>query len=267
MASLGLPAPNLRERTVPPLPNSSPPDAPDILSVEERMRRALGLTGDGAVRSSPPRTERPQAGPPGRPAGRSSVDKPRHRFVQDGAVPVTVISRQRPDEADVTPESRAAIEATLQNERAARERAERSLQEALATVRDLQTKLGHAELARREASGAAEAARAAADSLRTEHRERELRWHEDLAAECAARLAAEAALAEATRAREPAKRTRLLAPVAQPVLDLQDASPAPRAKAPVKPAAKRTREAVSEQEQHEPEPVKWWLRSVRRRWP
>ncbi len=226
------------------------------------MRRALGLTGDRAVRSSPPQAERPQAGPPGRPAGRSSADKPRHRFVQDGAVPVTILNRHRSDEADGSPASRAAIEAALQDERAARQRAERSLQEALATVRDLQTKLGHAELACREAAGTAEAALAAADSLRAEHGERELRWHEDLATENAARTAAEAALAEATRAREPAKWPQTLAPTAQPALDLQDASPASTAKAPAKAAAKRTRKAASE-----PEPVKWWLRSVRKRWP
>ena len=231
------------------------------------MRRALGLTSDRAIQSSPAWTERPQAGPPSRAAGRSSTDKPRHRFVPDDAVPVTIISRHRPDEADGPPASRAAIEAALQDERAVRERAERSLQEALATVRDLQTKLGHAELARREATGTAEAARAAADALRVEHQERELRWHEDLAAERAARFAAEAALAEATRAREPAKRPRASALAAQPALDLQDASPAPVAKVPAKAAAKRTRKAASEPEQHEPEPVKWWLRSVRRRWP
>ena len=231
------------------------------------MRRALGLTGDRTGRSSPAQAARPQAGPPGRPAGRSSADKPRHRFVPDGAVPVTVISRHRTDEADGPPTSRAAIETALQDERAARERAERSLQEALATVRDLQTKLGHAELARREAFGTAEAARAAADALRAEHGERELRWHEDLAAERAARTAAEAALAEATRAREPAKWPRVSEPAAQPALDLQDASPAPWAKVSVKAAVKRARKAASEQEQHEPEPVKWWLRSVRKRWP
>ncbi len=231
------------------------------------MRRALGLTDDRAVRSNPPRTERPQAGPPGRPAGRPSADKPRHRFVPDGAVPVTVINRHRSDEADGSSTSRAAIEAALRDERAARERVERSLQEALATVRDLQTKLGHAELARREATGTAEAARAAADSLRAEHQERELRWHEDLAAERATRLAAEAALAEATRARDPAKRTRASAPAAQPALDLQDASPAPMAKAHAKSAVKRTRKTAPEPGQHEPEPVKWWLTSVRRRWP
>ena len=231
------------------------------------MRRALGLTSDRAVRCSAPQAERPQAGRPGRPAGRSSADKPRHRFVQDGAVPVTILNRHRPDEADGPPTSRAAVEAALQAERAARERAERSLQEALATVRDLQTKLGHAELARREASGTAEAARAAAESLRAEHQERELSWHEDLAAERAARLSAEAALAEATRAREPAKRTRPSAPATQPAFDLQDISPAPMAKAPAKAAAKQTRKAAPELGQHEPEPVKWWLRSVRRRWP
>ena len=229
------------------------------------MRRALGLTGD---RGSPPRTERPQAGPQVRPASRPSADRPRHRFVQDGDVPVTVLTRHRPDEADGLSASRAAAEAALQDERAARAKAERSLHDALATVHDLQTKLGHAELAHRELSATAQAARAEADGLRAEHQEQALRWTEDLAAERAARLAAEASLAEATRrAREPAKRTRVSAPAAQPALDLQDASPAPMAKAPDKPVAKRTRKATAEAPQHEPEPVKWWLRSVRRRWP
>jgi len=252
---------------MPPLPKSPPPNAPNTLSVEERMRRALGLTGDRAGRSSPSQTERPHVGPLGRSAGRSSADKPRHRFVQDGAVPVTVVNRHRGDNADALTPGHDAIEAALQDERAARERAERSLQEALATIRDLQTKLGHAELARREASGTTEVARAAADTFRAECQECELRWHEDLGAERAARLLAEAALAEATRAREPAKRTRVSAPAAQPALDLQDASPAPVAKAPAKAAAKRTRKAAAEPRQRELQPVKWWLKSARKRWP
>ena len=232
------------------------------------MRRALGLTGDHAVRSSPSQTERQQAGPPpGRPAGRSPADKPRHRFVPDGAVPVTILNRHRPDEADGPPAGRVAMEAALQDERAARDRAERSLQEALAVVRDLQTKLGHTELAHREVLGAAQEARAAADNLRAENQERELRWTEDLAAERTARLAAEAALAGAAHAREPIRRTRISASAAQPALDLQDASPAPVTKAPAKAAVRRTRKAAMASGQHEPEPVKWWLRSVRRRWP
>ncbi len=182
-------------------------------------------------------------------------------------MPVTILNRHRSDEADGAPAGRVAMEAVLRDERAARDRAERSLQEALATVRDLQTKLGHAELAHREASATAQAARAEVDALRAEHQEQALRWMEDLAAERAARDASEAALTEATRAREPAKRTRVSAPAAQPALDLQDASPAPVAKAPAKAAVRRTRKAALEPGQHEPEPVKWWLRSVRRRWP
>lgn len=106
------------------------------------------------------------------------------------------------------PTSRGAIEAALHQERAARERAERSLQEAVATVRDLQTKLGHAELAQREASETAQAARDAADALRAAHQEREASWHEGLTAERAARAVAEAALTEAVSAPKPAERTR-----------------------------------------------------------
>ena len=228
------------------------------------MRRALGLTGERSGRSNPPQAEQPQAGPPGRPAGRSPADKPRHRFVQDGAVPVTIVNRHRPDEADIQSASRAAIDATLQDERAARARAERSLQDALATVHDLQTKLGHAELAHREASSAAQAE---VGALRAGHQERELRWTEDLAADRAARLAAEAALAEATRARVPAERRRTPATAAQPAPDLPGIPPAPVARAPGKPTAKRTRKLASEPRQHEPEPVKWWLGSARKRWP
>jgi hypothetical protein len=249
-----------------PLSKPPPPDALDITSAEEHMRRVLGLTGDRAARDSPPRTERPQASPPGRPAGRAPADKLRHRFVQDGAVPVTVISRHRPDEADALSASRAATEAALQDERAARAKAERALQEALATVRDLQTKLGHAELAHREALGTAQTARAEVDTLRAEHGEQALRWREDLAAERAARAAAEAALAEAANARGPAARTRPSASAAQPLLDLPDASPLPEAAPPAKAVAKRARKAAQPR-QREPEPVKWWLQSARKRWP
>jgi len=242
-----------------PLPKPPSPDALDTLSVEERMRRALGLTGDRNGQSSPPRTERSQAGPPGRVAGRSS-DKPRHRFVQDGAVPVTVVSRSRPDDADGWSENRAAIEAALQDERAARAKTERALQEALATVRDLQTKLGHAELAHREALGAA---RAEVDTLRAEHQEQELCRTQDLAAERAARTTAEAALVEMANARGQGARTQRPALAVEPATKTPNTSPMPAARA----AAKRTRKAVTESGRREPQPVKWWLKSAMKRWP
>lgn len=247
---------------MPPLPNSPSPKALDTLSVEERMRRALGLTSDSAGHSTSP-PEQQRAGSQGRLTGRSSADKPRHRFVQDGAVPVTVVNRHRPDEADGLSAGRAAVEAALQDERAARAKAERSLQEALATVHDLQTKLGHAELAHREASGTVQAARAAVDALRAEHRERELRWTQNLAAERAARTAAEAALIEAASVPRQAARTRRPPSTVEPALTAQGTLPAAAAKV----AAKRGRKALTEPRQHEPKPVKWWLKSARKRWP
>ena len=48
----------------------------------------------------------------------------------------------------------AAVEAALEAERAARKKAERSLNGALVTIQQLRTKLGHADLAYREAQAA-----------------------------------------------------------------------------------------------------------------
>lgn len=231
------------------------------------MRRALGLTSDRRGRSSPAQPERPQLGPPGRVAGRSSADKPRHRFVQDGAVPVTILSRHRPDEADGPSASRAAIEAALQDERVARGKVERSLQDALATVHDLQTKLGHAELAHREALAATQAARAEADMLRAEHQEQALLWTQNLVTERAARAAAEAALTEGASAHRPVRRTQLSASAAPPCLEQQDALAAPGRKAPAKAVAKRARKGAAPPREREPQPVRWWLKSARKRWP
>ncbi len=99
----------------------------------------------------------------------SSFDRPRRRFVQDGEVPVTVIHpRPRqgldalgPPRAGASPLERAeAAEAALGTERAAREQAERLLREAQATILDLRTKQGHAELARAEADDVVAALRA-----------------------------------------------------------------------------------------------------------
>ena len=243
---------------MPPSTKTPPADVTDIASAEERMRRALGLTGDRAGRFGQPRPEQSPQKPSARPPVRGpSVPRVRQRFVQDGDVPVTLVGRPRPQEADLSAAastSRGATEAALHQEQVARERAERSLQEALATVRDLQTKLGHAELARREASATAQAARDAADALRAAHQEREARWREDLAAERAARVAAEAALAE----------TRRMISAAAPAAAEQGAAAEP-AKAVAQRAPKETRKGASTSSQREPQPVKWWLNSAKRR--
>lgn len=74
---------------------------------------------------------------------------PRRRFVRDGEVPVVVLHPK--SEAD---SRHAATIADLtrqrDSERAARLRAEQSLQDALATIQSLQTRLAHADLARDE---------------------------------------------------------------------------------------------------------------------
>lgn len=216
------------------------------------MRRALGLAdAHGGPPGRPsPEQQRPNA--PARLADRPAGDRPRQRFVKDGDVPVTLVSRHRPQEADapVAPSIGAGV-TTLASERAAREKAERSLQEALATVHDLQTKHGHAELAHREASEAAQAA----------HERRETRLNDELAAERAARAAAEAALQEVAVARERAERDLQAILAVTPAPKPKDAPVQRKAISPVK----RPRKAASVTEAREPQPVKWWLRTASKR--
>jgi len=249
----------------PPLPDLPRPDASDPELAEERMRRALGLASNRNGQSAQPRPEQ-QSKPLARPAGRAPGDRPRQRFVQDGEVPVTLVGRHRPHETDLTAvsESRNAIEAALQDERTARARGEQALQDALATIRDLQTKLGHAELAHREKSEAAQAARDAAEALQAEHREREARWYEDLAAERAAHTSAKAAPHEAARARDQAERTLRTVSATRPALKPQDASAPPSAKVSARSNAEGTRKAKPVPRQPGPQPVKWWLKAAKR---
>jgi hypothetical protein len=103
------------------------------------MRRALGL------RNTAPTQDRPVP-PPTSPGASHSQ---RRRFIRDGEVPVSVIHRDQDDtpgtnKLDVTRQA-------LREQIAAREHAEHLLQEAQATVHDLQTKLAHERIARDEA--------------------------------------------------------------------------------------------------------------------
>lgn len=175
------------------------------------MRRSLGLGGISPVQSQQRRFE---------PA------RTRPRFVQDGEVPVVVLNRSRV--ADAAPNERAVeVQAALVKEQSARVTAERSLADALATVRSLQTKLAHAEMAHDEA----------------------------LAAERRARERAEATLHEMVAAREPAER-RLGKTL--PAEAFEASTPRARIKRPT-PSKPRTAAAKT----REPQPVKWWLPSYK----
>jgi hypothetical protein len=132
---------------------------PGLDESELRARRALGL-----ARSDAPKTRGWNGGgETGRRQGGPTHHK--SRFVQDGEVPVVVVSNRanRPETslsaAGSNERSRLAdAESALRRERTAREQAERELATAQNQIRDLQTRLAHAELARDEAQAAERAA-------------------------------------------------------------------------------------------------------------
>lgn len=188
----------------------------DTGTAEARMRRALGLQGASSGHSTPQRPDRPRL---------------RHRFVQDGEVPVVILNSPRTPDAD--PDAHAATQAALEGERAARIKTEQALAEAQATIRSLQAKLVHAELAHAEA-------------LAAEHRSRE---HAETALRDAGatrtRTAGHPEVEAAAQVTKPAR------PMALKAARNQSARPA-KAKPGTPTAMAR-----------EPQPVKWWLPSYK----
>ncbi len=205
-------------------------------SDEARMRLALGLR-DGSTHD--------------RTAQRGQPDRRARRFVRDGEVPVVVLNGVREHPGDAAPAGNrlAAVEAALATERSARERAERSLADALSTVQHLRTQLGHADLAHQEALQAERAGREAAETALSEA----VAARDAAEQRFAAELAAQASVPELP-----------LPPVAAPSVGPEQEERTP---AKIKEAAKRVPRArrLSEpsSSEPEPEPVKWWLPSYR----
>jgi hypothetical protein len=123
----------------------SPQDDARLRATEAQMRHALGLHGNTPSRS---KAEHPMTSANG-------SQPQRRRFVRDGEVPVTVIRRDHQPGAEHGINQLDAARQAVRSEAMARERAERSLEEAQITIRDLQTKLAHERLARNEALEAA----------------------------------------------------------------------------------------------------------------
>lgn len=195
------------------------------------MRQALGLRGDA---------------PGERPPQRREQERRVRRFVKDGEVPVVVLNNSRDHGPDgPAPVNRIAVaENALRAERAARERAERSLKEALATLQHVQTKLAHADLAHTEALAAERQGRERAE---------------------AAREQAENALAETIVARD-ALELRLSAMTEARLQATSSAAVPERAAASEERAATRPRrKTAAVPGEREPEPVKWWLPSYKAR--
>jgi regulator of replication initiation timing len=220
------------------MPSSfDPPNSamlPDLRQEEAQMRRTLGLEHRPAASSS-------QYSP--RLADRHQQTR---RFVRDGEVPVVLIGR-RDQAGDGTtssaspPVNRLAIaENALDAEHAARQRCERALAEAQATVHELQTKIGHADLARDEAVETASHLRAENEQLKAE-----------LTAERQTRAEAEQALQKALDGRGYGGRDR----VARPAPTLAEAGQTlPRKLG--RPLGSKN--GVRKTPMKEPKPVRWW---------
>lgn len=230
-----------------------PGDGP-VGEAELRVRRALDLMGNQPVRSDPGAGTMKPFGQRPHPSGPLTAPRPLRRFVQDGEVPVTVV-RGRRDADAVTGQPvtnrLATAEAAAEAERHARERAEQAHQEALDTIRSLQTRQRHIELARDEALAALKEGAATLESLHEA-----LRSHQDqlaaaqaamvaseravragvaaLRTEQAARTAVEKTLQDALAARAPADRQRRTEPahgrVAAKPARRKGATAAPKAK-------------------------------------
>jgi hypothetical protein len=195
------------------------------------MRRALGLRDEPTAERSP---RNPQHG----------ERRPR-RFVRDGEVPVVVVKGHHGHEAgdQPTPERLRAAEAALATERDSHKAAERRLSELQTQIQSLQAKLAHAELSHREALAAERQGREAAERAAAEARE--------------GREAAERALAELRSA-------PVVEPVAAPTPPKRRGRPPASARTvkPVQPRAVARRAAAPDKE---PEPIKWWLPSYRKK--
>jgi hypothetical protein len=142
------------------------------------MRRALGLQDETSPRPHPNHSA----------SAVNGSHRPPHRFVRDGEVPVVHLDHHPHGEPGAN--QLDAARQTIRSLTAAREHAERSLEQAQTTIRDLRTKLAHERLARDEAVARAGTERHAAEQAQTE-----------LAAERAARQHAEGQLAEALECR------------------------------------------------------------------
>jgi len=117
---------------------------------ELKMRRALGLEHQPVASSSQ------------HSSGHTDKHPHKRRFVRDGEVPVVLVGRRDPPANGVALQGAAPVnkfavaEAERRSEQEARQRAERALTEAQATIHDLKTKLGHAFLERDEARNTAQ---------------------------------------------------------------------------------------------------------------
>ena len=251
-------------------------------SAEARMRLALGLGTRPAGSGQPSATSSaPQA-------SHDSV-RQRRRFAQDGDVPVVMLHRGRDNDAGGE-NKLAALTADLREERSARQKSERVLDEANVLISSLKTKLKHAEMSLEEKLLHEGEARAQWDALLTAEREAR-QQAETRAAEAALALSMLERKIEAAATQKPVQPVAA-EPAALPPADLFG-DPEASAASPVAPKRRWTRKASPEPEpelvvapakpqqglrqsvgqpaepaagqadDEEDKPIEWWLPSFR----
>jgi hypothetical protein len=231
------------------------------------MRLALGLGTRPAHAGQPAAASSPVA------ASHDSV-RQRRRFAQDGDVPVVILHRAR--DADSGGENKlAALTADLREERAARQKSERALDEANVLISSLKTKLKHAEMALEEKLLRDSEARTQWETLLAAEREGR-QQAETRAAEAALALSVLERKFEAAAKQTPAHAAvqHIALPPTSDLFDEPDAEPA------APPAAKRrmSRKSVGSlapgavataptpavpADDEEDKPIEWWLPSFR----
>lgn len=230
-----------------------------IDATEARMRAALGL----GTRTAPSGNTAHTAPPP---AISHDQTRPRRRFAQDGDVPVVMLSRSR--DTDGNGESRfAALTAELREEKSARARAERALDEASLSIQSLKTKLAHLEIACEEKLREERALREQGDTQRSADQEARKRA-ETSAAEAALALSmAERRIAEleaaSEKAQAPAPARDLFGDTETPAAPRRGARRKSRAVAGEPAAAAEPEAEMAAESDGEDKPIEWWLPSFR----
>jgi septal ring factor EnvC (AmiA/AmiB activator) len=222
-----------------------------LRATEAQMRHALGLDAN-----RPSHTTNNHSLP-----STNGSHPQKRRFIRDGEVPVTVIHRNHALDGDAGVNQLDAARQALRSETAAKERVQRSLEEAQSSIHELQTKLAHERLAKDEALAsvrrvAAEAQAAAQQTLQS--------MEAELEAERSARKSAEAARADAlARCRKAEEQLREMVTAARSEAASNRSMPATAADTandpgqPEKPVRRRGRPAKTGEP--EADVVEWWV--------
>lgn len=227
---------------------------PDAQADETRMRRALGL-GTGSAHTTP--QQRPEQA------------RARHRFVQDGGVPVVMLNAKVEPETAALRERISTLESQLEAERGAHAVTRRQLDAEHHAVTALQTRIAHNDLAHKDLLEQERRLREAAQAVLQEALANAAprRHRANPVPEADGKSGAEVPSVENDRLAAldlgPAPAFETRDEVSKPV----SAAPVDAAPLAIAPVAKRPRGRPRSTALPEPKPVRWWTPSYRTKKP